>query len=219
MRSCAGPTAGGLLSARDSLRKCHSSGGLKVCLLLAETSIESQKAGAGTFPKPGGSPDLMAKFKYRLQKVFELRERKKKEQEQRVVEARKKVHAVELEIEEKKNEIRLVRQNMLTAHHTMMSAHDEFIHHLHAELDVLYQDLEMAKQELKYEMDLLIKAQAELEALIKHKEKAQEEWLEEEKKREMKMLDEVAGQRYFRNQQAQALELELELEAQRLLDE
>lgn len=140
----------------------------------------------------------MARFVYRLQKVFELRERKKKEQEQRVVEAKKKVHAIELAIEEKKNEIRLIRQNMLSAHHTMMAAHDQFLHHLNAELDKLHQDLAMARQALEYEMQLLIKAQAELEALVKHKEKAREEWLEEEKKREMKLLDEVAGQRYFR---------------------
>lgn len=156
----------------------------------------------------------MARFVYRLKKVFELRERKKKEQEQRVVDAKKKVSDVERAIEEKKNEIRLIRQNMLTSHHTMMAAHDEYLHYMNAELDVLYQDLEIAKQELAYEMELLIKAQAELEALVKHKEKAYEEWLEEEKKREMKQLDEVAGQRYFRAQLEKLEEEQFELDSQ-----
>ncbi len=147
----------------------------------------------------------MARFIYRLQKVFEMRERKKKAQEQRVAEARKRVREVETAIEEKKNEIRMIRKNMLASPHTLMAAHDEYLHHLNQQLDQLYEDLEVVKQELEHERQLLIKAQAELEALIKHKEKVYEEWLEEEKRQEMKRLDEVAGQRYFR---AQQLELE-----------
>ncbi|MCE3235451.1 MAG: Flagellar FliJ protein [Vampirovibrio sp.] len=140
----------------------------------------------------------MARFVYRLQKVFELRERKKKEHEQRVIDAQKRVRDVEIAIEEKKNEIRMVRKNMLASPHTLMAAHDEFIHHLNDRLEELYEDLSRAKAALAYERELLIKAQADLEALVKHKEKAREEWLEEEKKLELKMLDEIAGQRYFR---------------------
>jgi flagellar export protein FliJ len=148
----------------------------------------------------------MARFVYRLQKVFEIRERKKKEQEQRVAEAQKRVREIETAIEEKQNEVRMVRKNMLASHHTLMTVHDEYVHHLNQQLDVLYQDLEHAKQVLAYERQLLIKAQAELEALVKHKEKAIEEWKEEEKRLEMKVLDEVAGQRYFRAQQSELAE-------------
>jgi flagellar export protein FliJ len=140
----------------------------------------------------------MARFVYRLQKVFELRERKKKEHEQRVADAQKRVREVEVAIEDKKNEIRMVRKNMLSSPHTLMAAHDEFIHHLNGQLEQLYDDLARAKEALEYERQLLIKAQAELEALVKHKDKAREEWLEEEKRMELKMLDEIAGQRYFR---------------------
>lgn len=143
----------------------------------------------------------MARFVYRLQKVFELRERKKKEQEQRVVEAQKKVRKIELEIEEKNSEIRLVGESMRNSPHTMMAAHDSFIHHLNGELTVLGTRLTSANKRLSNEREALQKAQAELEALIKHKEKAYEEWQEDEKKRELKMLDEVAGQRYFRAQE------------------
>jgi flagellar export protein FliJ len=87
---------------------------------------------------------------------------------------------------------------MLSSPHTLMAAHDEFIYHLNDQLEQLYDDLARAKDALEYERQLLIKAQADLEALVKHKDKAREEWLEEQKKMEMKMLDEIAGQRYFR---------------------
>lgn len=154
----------------------------------------------------------MARFVYRLQKVFELRERKKKEQERRVQEAKALVVKIEQDIQAKKYEIRVLRENMLTASHLLMEAHDVYIHILNEQLEQLYQDLEFAKQRLAHEMQLLIKAQAELEALVKHKEKAYEEYMEEEKRKEMKMLDEIAGQRYFRSQQEQ-----LEEEAQEAL--
>lgn len=162
----------------------------------------------------------MAGFRYRLQQVFDLRERKKKEQEQKVIQAQRRVREIELLIEEKKNEIKTVRHHMMTSHHTMMSAHDEYIHHLNQELDALYQDLAQAQQQLAYEKQLLVKAQADLEALIKHKEKMHQEYLEEEKRKEMKQLDEVAGQRYFRGQLAQEEDdLEDALLAQQLADE
>ncbi len=142
----------------------------------------------------------MAPFIYRLQKVYELRERKKKQQELLVIEAVARVQAVETSISEKKNEIRLLRQNMLSSPHTLMSMHDEFIHGLNHDLDQLYVDLQEAKEHLARERELLIKAEAELEALEKHKEKTYEAWLEDEKRLDLKRLDEVASQRFFRNQ-------------------
>lgn len=161
----------------------------------------------------------MARFVYRLQKVFELRERKKKEQEQRVIDAQKRVREVETSIEEKKHEITMVRKNMLASPHIMMAAHDEFIHHLNGQLEQLYQDLNRAKDALALERQLLIKAQADMEALIKHKEKARDEWKEEEKKLEMKMLDEIAGQRYFRAKLQETLDVTEEEELLRIESE
>lgn len=144
----------------------------------------------------------MARFVYRLQKIFELRERRVKQQEQRVIEARRHVQEIEAAIEEKKNEIRLLRQNMLTAPHTLMSSHDEYIHKCNHDLDQLYDDLEAAKRRLREETQLLVKYQSELEALEKHKEKSREAWFEEQKRLEMKQLDEVASQRFFRAREA-----------------
>lgn len=111
----------------------------------------------------------MAGFTYRLQQVYNLRERKKKEQEQKVIFAQQRVRDIELQIEEKKSEIRQVRHNMLISDHMLMPVHDRYIHKLNQELDQLYLDLETAKQQLAYEKQLLVKPQADLEALIKHK--------------------------------------------------
>jgi flagellar export protein FliJ len=156
----------------------------------------------------------MARFVYRLQKVYELRERKKKAQEQKVIDAQKKVREVETTIEEKRNEVRTLRTAMLTAPHTLMSNYDQYLYIMAQKIELLKLDLSFAQQILSQERQLLIKAQADLEALVKHKEKMQEEWQEEEKRLEMKQLDEVAGQRYFRAQYEKQLE-EAEEEALR----
>ncbi len=159
----------------------------------------------------------MARFVYRLQKVFELRERKKKAQEQKVIDAQKKVREIEVAIEEKKQEIRQLRHDMLQSHHTLMNTYDQYLHLQNKKLETMGLDLMVANEDLELQRKLLIKAQADMEALIKHKEKAKEEWLEEEKQAEMKALDEVAGQRYFRAQLARHEE-EAQDEALRLIE-
>jgi flagellar export protein FliJ len=140
----------------------------------------------------------MARFVYRLQKVYELRERKKKEQEQRVIDATKAVRAVEQAIEAKYEERRQVKEQMLSLPTAMMEYSDRFLHHVNQQIDQLNEDLRHAEIRLSEERVLLNKAHAELEALTKHKEKMEEEWFEEEKRKELKQLDEVASQRYFR---------------------
>lgn len=152
-----------------------------------------------------GRKSLMP-FQYRLQQVYQLRERKKQEQERRVQRAREAVKQIELAIEAKKSEIRQVRQNMYQASHMLFESHDLYLERLNQQLDELHQDLEIAQQKLEEEIQLLIKAQADLEALVKHKERAYEEYLEEEKQLELKQMNEIAGQRYFRQQQAIQLE-------------
>lgn len=151
-------------------------------------------------------------FVYRLQKVYELRERKKKEQERRVQRARERLRQVEHAIELKKTEIRQVRQNMLTTSHLLLESHDIYLQKLNDDITKLNEERVIAQNQLDYEMQLLIKAQADLEALNKHKERSHEEWIEEEKQKELKLMDEIAGQRYFRNQEAVELD-------ERLLEE
>ncbi|MFN8614534.1 MAG: hypothetical protein U0003_01305 [Vampirovibrionales bacterium] len=163
----------------------------------------------------------MAPFVYRLQKVLEIRERKVKEQEQRVIEAKKHLAEAEQRVQAKVHDIRMAQHSMTTSAHTLLAMHDRYIHKSLQELDELKEQRHLAERKVVEEAQLLVKLQAELEALVKHKEHAHEAWKEDEKRAEMKILDEVATQRYFRNQQAQAQELaeeQAELEWQALVD-
>jgi len=161
----------------------------------------------------------MARFVYRLQKVYELRERKKKEQEQRVIDATKAVREVEQAIEAKYEERRQVKEQMLSLPTSMMEYSDRFLHHVNQQIDQLNEDLRHAEIRLNEERVLLNKAHAELEALTKHKEKMEEEWFEEEKRKELKQLDEVASQRYFRMGQERLSEEMDDLAEELLLEE
>jgi flagellar export protein FliJ len=143
----------------------------------------------------------MARFVYRLQKVYELRERKKKEQEQRVQEAQAVVRAAEARLQANLQEQAGVIEQMRISPPMMLEMGDRFLQRLREKHVELRAEKEVAQQKLKEEEDLLQVRHKELEALEKHKERCLEEWKEEEKAIEMKMLDEIGSQRYFRNQQ------------------
>jgi flagellar protein FliJ len=148
----------------------------------------------------------MARFIYRLQKILDLRERKKKQQEQRVLEAQAAVKLAEQALEAHHDKARQLAQFMRSAPATMYQGYDDYKPVEKAEEDRLKQDIQLAVDNLEHQKRLLIKAQADVEALLKHKDKAREDWLEDEKYREMKQLDEIGGQRYFRQQQANLIE-------------
>lgn len=152
----------------------------------------------------------MARFVYRLQKVYEMRERKKKEQEQRVNEARAHLRQQEAKKQAILTEIDEVRAHMSLAHHTMMKSHDDYLYKLAQDVKRADQAIAQARRQLEHEEQELQRCHQDLEALVKHKESAKEEWLAEEKTIEMKMLDEIAGQRYFRNKASAAEEALLE---------
>ena len=148
----------------------------------------------------------MARFVYRLQKVLEMRERKVKEQEQVVIEAKKFLAQAQQKVVAKQQEIRSAQQSMHNSPHTLLAMHDRFIHKAMQELEVLEDERHQAERRVVEEAKRLVEYQAEMEALVKHKEKAFEEWKAEEKRAEMKILDEVATQRFFRNRLAKAEE-------------
>ncbi|MEB3206329.1 MAG: flagellar FliJ family protein [Vampirovibrionales bacterium] len=151
----------------------------------------------------------MSPFKYRLQKVFELRERKKQEQERRVQHALALVRKIQQQRDAKMQERIAVVRHMQRVDPTMFEFHDRYLQKLDQELQMITSELHQAEAELATERQRLLQAQAELEALIKHKDKATEIWREEQKQQEMKKLDEVANQRYFRQQQERDLEQNL----------
>ncbi|MEB3244425.1 MAG: flagellar export protein FliJ [Vampirovibrionales bacterium] len=142
----------------------------------------------------------MPRFAYRLQKVFELRERKKQEQERRVQQATEAVKLAKQRVQANRDEHKQVLNHMYRSPSTMYEYHDRYLNKLDVLLVQLKASLEEAEQRLQEEREKLLKAQAELDALVKHKDKAYEEWQAEEKQLDMRRLDEVAGQRYFRQQ-------------------
>lgn len=167
-------------------------------------------------------PHPMSPFRYRLQKVLELREKKLKAQELEVVKAQDALRLVDKKIQAKRDEIRGLYQQMQGVPAQMFEVYDRYIYKLHDDLEDLQLERQYAEARLKEERQKLVQAQADVEALQKHKESAKEVWLEEEKARELKQMDEIAGQRYFRDQQSKLLE-ELQeqqaLQAQEALEE
>ena len=149
-------------------------------------------------------------FRYRLQKILEIRIRKKEEQLQAVIKAQEEVDRIELLIIKNMDEIQSLTAQMHAADPMMYEQYDKFIKHLWEEDEKLKQQKQEALVALQKEKDLLIVREQEVNVLEKHKENKRFEFKEEEKKAEMKELNEIGSQKYFlRNREAQE-ELEIE---------
>lgn len=146
----------------------------------------------------------MAGFKYRLQKVYDMRLRKKKEQEQVVIDAQNKVRQAIAKVEAIRTESYQLQAQMGQAEPMMMQVYDRYIHKLKGDEKKAQEKVREAEKYLKEQEDKLKELHQALEALEKHKDNQKELWKAEEKAIEMKQLDEVAGQRYFRQQAAKA---------------
>ncbi len=137
-------------------------------------------------------------FRYRLQNIYNMRERKLKEQEQVVNDAQNNCRKIQARIDAKYAERDDVRHQRKTIDPMMLKSIDDLLVHLATQIASIKEELVEAQRILKEEEDKLAICRQEVEALEKHKERCKEEWLEEEKQAEMKMLDEVGSQRYFR---------------------
>jgi flagellar protein FliJ len=147
-------------------------------------------------------------FRYRLQNIYNLRERKKKEQEQVVNDAQNAVRKVQVRLDAKVAEREDVRQQRKTANPMMLDNIDKLLIRYAQQIVEIKTELEDVQRILAEEEAKLAICRQELEALEKHRERAKEEWLEEENQAEMKLLDEVASQRYFRQMVESAQEAE-----------
>ena len=147
-------------------------------------------------------------FRYRLQNIYNLRERKKKEQEQVVNDAQNAVRKVQVRLDAKVAEREDVRQQRKTANPMMLDNIDKLLIRYAEQIVEIKTELEDVQRILAEEEAKLAICRQELEALEKHRERAKEEWLEEENQAEMKLLDEVASQRYFRQMVESAQEAE-----------
>jgi flagellar export protein FliJ len=136
-------------------------------------------------------------FRYRLQKILEIRIRKKEEQLQQVIKAQEEVNRIELLIIENQNTIKTLTQQMRSADPMMYEQYDKYIKHLWEEDKKLQQQKLEAIEQLEKEKELLAQREREVKVLEKHKENRKEIYIQEEKARELKELNEIGSQKFF----------------------
>lgn len=140
-------------------------------------------------------------FVYRLQKILDFRIRKKEEQLLVVQLAQKELSIAEQNIVQNNSEIELIKQNQKQADSLMMESYDKYLHHLWEKGKQLEEIRQEKILKLQEEIEKLVECEKAVKVLEKHKEKNKEEYLEEEKKAELKQFSEIAIQRHFHKSQ------------------
>ena len=148
-------------------------------------------------------------FRYRLQKILEIRIRKKEEQLQVVIKAQEEVNRIELLIIKNLEEIKSLTQQMRTADPMMYEQYDKFIKHLWEEDKKLQQQKQEAIEALNREKEILKIKEQEVNVLEKHKEHQKEDYIKEQKALELKQLNEIGSQKFFIKNREQQEEQEL----------
>ena len=92
----------------------------------------------------------------------------------------------------------------------MYDGFDKFLKHLYEEGEKLEQKRQEALDILHKEEEILRQREMEVDVLDKHKEHKKEEYLYEEKMRELKTLNEIGSQKHFMKSRENASEEELE---------
>ena len=136
-------------------------------------------------------------FIYRLQKILEIRIRKKEEQLQEVIKAQEEVNRIELLIIKNLQEIENLSQQMRQANPMMYDQYDKFIKHLWEEDKKLQQEKQLALENLEKQKELLRIREQEVNVLEKHKEHQKEDYIKEQKAKELKELNEIGSQKFF----------------------
>jgi len=157
-------------------------------------------------------------FRYRLQRILDFRIRKKEEQLQNVIRAQNEVLRIEGLIDQNNKAISETRINMRKADPMMYESYDKFLKSLYdkgEELELMHKE---ALRALEIEKQKLIECEKEVKVLEKHKERAKEMYLEEERQLENKTLSEVAVQKYYAKN-LEKIEQELKEEELKLLNE
>ena len=149
-------------------------------------------------------------FRYRLQKILEIRIRKKEEQLQVVIKAQEEVQRIELLIIQNLEQIKTLNQQMRTADPMMYEQYDKFIKHLWEEDEKLQLQKQEAIKALEREKEILKIREQEVNVLEKHKEHQKEEYDYEQKQIEIKQFSEIGVQRHFQRKIEEMLELEQE---------
>lgn len=135
---------------------------------------------------------------------------KKEEQLQNVRNAQALVLKIEGLIERNNKEIAQTRIDMRKADFTMYESYDNYLKHLYEKGEALEADRQKAQEALDEEKRKLVELEKAVKVLEKHKEHSKEIYLEEEKQAELKLLSEIAVQKYFAKTREQQQEAELE---------
>ncbi len=136
-------------------------------------------------------------FTYRLQKILEIRIRKKEEQLKAVLKAQEEVERIENLILQNLNEIKTLNEQMRQADPMMYEQFDNFIKHLWEEDKKLNQQKQEAIDNLNKEKEILKIKEQEVNVLEKHKEHKKDEYIYEQKAKELKELNEIGSQKFF----------------------
>jgi flagellar export protein FliJ len=136
-------------------------------------------------------------FRYRLQKILEIRIRKKEEQLQVVIKAQEEVRRIELLILENLEQIQKLTREMRSADPMMFEHYDKFIKHLWEEDKKLQLQKQEAIEVLEKEKEILKIKEQEVNVLEKHKEHQKEDYIKEQKALELKELNEIGSQKFF----------------------
>ncbi|MBQ4647067.1 MAG: hypothetical protein IJB79_06935 [Candidatus Gastranaerophilales bacterium] len=149
-------------------------------------------------------------FRYRLQKILEIRIRKKEEQLQVVIKAQEEVNRIELLIIQNLDEIKRLTQEMRSANPMMYEQYDKFIKHLWEEDKKLQIQKQQAIEALNREKEILKIKEQEVNVLEKHKEHQKEDYIKEQKALELKELNEIGSQKFFIKNREKIEEQELQ---------
>jgi len=148
-------------------------------------------------------------FRYRLQKILEIRIRKKEEQMQVVIKAQQEVERIELLIMKNLQQIEASAKQMRESDPMMYDQFDKFIKHLWEEDKKLQLQKQEAVDILNHEKEVLKIKEQEVNVLEKHKENQKEEYIKEQKAAELKELNEIGSQKHFLKQREKKEEQEL----------
>lgn len=148
-------------------------------------------------------------FRYRLQKILEIRIRKKEEQLQVVIKAQEEVERIELLIIKNLEQIHTLTAQMRSADPMMYDRYDKYIKHLWEEDEKLKEQKQEAIRVLEHEKEILKIKEQEVNVLEKHKEHQREDYIKEEKARELKELNEIGSQKFFIKSRDEKEEAEL----------
>ncbi len=145
-----------------------------------------------------------------MQKILEIRIRKKEEQLQAVIKAQNEVNRIELLIIKNLEQIKELTVQMRSADPMMYEQYDKFIKHLWEEDEKLNNQKQEAIEALEKEKELMKLREQEVNVLEKHKEHQREEYIKEQKALEMKELNEIGSQKFFIRNREKLEEQELE---------